>query len=110
MVAAGRRGTMRQVGFMVRGNAYRPPSIPDKAPVSHFIRRRMEDDIEDIFYKACSARDAEKARDLLGLLEKMHARRSVSYGRERRLNTATLESARRKLQRMADPAEASGGR
>jgi hypothetical protein len=89
---------MRQIGFLVGGNAFRQPGIPT---VSQFIRRRMEDDIEDIFYKACAAKDIERAGDLLGLLEKMHARRSVSYGRERRLNTATLDRARQKLRQLA---------
>ena len=91
---------MRRIGFTIGNNAFRQPAAPVQSTVNRYSRRRLEDDIEDVFYKACAARDVERAADLVGLLERMQARRSVSYGRERRLNSGTLDRARQKLKQL----------
>jgi hypothetical protein len=85
---------MRRIGFKVRGTSYAPPATP---PAHRVLRRRLEDDIEDVFDRACAAREIERAADLLELLEKVSAFRAGPYGRERRLSRATMERARLKL-------------
>jgi hypothetical protein len=70
------------------------------ARVNQSLKRRLDDDVEEVFARACAANDLEAANDLLLLLEKWHARRSASYGRERRISGAALERARKELDRL----------
>jgi len=63
-------------------------------------RRRLEDDIERIFHRACVTAELEAATDLLNLLEKWGAKRSSSYGRERRIDGARVQDAREALERL----------
>ena len=90
---------MRQFGFNLKGSLS-PPPRPD-GQSSRILRRRLEDDVEDVFDKACAARDVERASDLLTVLEKMQARRAASYGRERRMNSGTLVRARQRLKQLS---------
>jgi hypothetical protein len=71
------------------------------ARVNQALKRRLDDDVEDVFNRACATNDLESANDLLALLEKWHARRSASYGRERRITDANLQRARKELERMS---------
>lgn len=64
------------------------------------LKRRLDDDLEDVFNRACATRDIESARDLLALMEKWHQRRAERYGRERRINSAALERARAEMNRL----------
>jgi hypothetical protein len=64
------------------------------------LRRRMEDQIESLYNKACKANDLEAASDLLALLEKWFARRSARAGRERRVDRAALQRVRRRLEQV----------
>jgi hypothetical protein len=76
------------------------PRRPDAPPADarQTLRRRMEDRIESLYNRACMANDLEAASDLLALLEKWFARRSANPGRERRVNAAALQRARRRLE------------
>jgi hypothetical protein len=64
------------------------------------FRRRLDDCVEELFDRACSTNNLLAATDLLALLEKWHARRSDSYGRERRTSDAALQRARGRLERL----------
>ena len=95
---------MRTFGFLVnRGRPLHEVRIPTErlARVNQSLKRRLDDDVEEIFNRACATNDLEAAEDLLALLEKWHARRSASYGRERRISGASLTRARRELDRLA---------
>jgi hypothetical protein len=94
---------MRTFGFMVRRNAtLHEVRIPNArlARVNQSLKRRLDDDVEDVFNRACATNDLEAATDLLTLLEKWHARRSASYGRERRISGVSLVRARKELERL----------
>src|SRR4249920_267508 len=74
---------MRTFGFI--GAKTRPRNeieIPGArmARVNQSLKRRLDDDVEEVFSRACATNDLESAADLLLLLEKWHARRSASYG------------------------------
>ncbi len=64
------------------------------------LKRRLDDDVEEVFNRACATNDLEAAADLLALLEKWHQRRTTSYGRERRISGAHVERARKDLERL----------
>ncbi len=94
---------MRTFGFLVnRRSSMHEMTIPGArlARVNQSLKRRLDDDVEEIFSRACATNDLEAAADLLALLEKWHARRSASYGRERRINGASLTRARKELDRL----------
>lgn len=105
---------MRTFGFV--GNRVRPGkevAIPGDrlARVNQSLKRRLDDDVEEVFNRACASNDLEVAADLLLLLEKWHARRAAHYGRERRVSGANLQRARKELERLGalratDPAVA----
>jgi len=94
---------MRTFGFMVkRSAALHEVQIPTArlARVNQSLKRRLDDDVEEVFNRACATNDLEAANDLLRVLEKWHARRSASYGRERRISGAGLARARKELDRL----------
>src|SRR6266700_6252158 len=94
---------MRTFGFLVnRSSSLHEVRIPTArlARVNQSLKRRLDDDVEEVFNRACASNDLEAARDLLVLLEKWHARRSASYGRERRISGAALQRARKELERL----------
>jgi hypothetical protein len=94
---------MRTFGFLVnRSSSLHEVRIPGArlARVNQSLKRRLDDDLEEVFNRACATNDLEAATDLLTLLEKWHARRAASYGRERRINSAALDRARKDLDRL----------
>jgi hypothetical protein len=94
---------MRTFGFLVnKSTSLHEVRIPGSrlARVNQSLKRRLDDDVEEVFARACATNDLEAAADLLTVLEKWHARRSASYGRERRISGASLERARKELERL----------
>jgi hypothetical protein len=94
---------MRTFGFMLKkSSGFSEPRIPSArlARVNQSLKRRLDDDVEEVFNRACTANDLEAAADLLAVLEKWHARRSASYGRERRISGAAVLRTRRELERL----------
>jgi hypothetical protein len=94
---------MRTFGFLVnKSSSLHEVRIPGArlARVNQSLKRRLDDDLEEVFNRACATNDLEAAADLLALLEKWHARRSAAYGRERRINGASLERVRKELERL----------
>jgi hypothetical protein len=93
---------MRTFGFI--GNRSRSQSelqIPGArlARVNQSLKRRLDDDIEEIFSRACATNDLVSAADLLTLLEKWHLRRTTCSGRDRRNFGVNLQRARKELDR-----------
>jgi hypothetical protein len=95
---------MRTFGFI--GN--RTPRMAETqipgarlARVNQSLKRRLDDDVEEVFNRACATNDLESALDLLALLEKWHARRQANYGRERRITGVGLQRARKELERLS---------
>ena len=93
---------MRTFGFIGNKTNLHEVRIPGArlARVNQSLKRRLDDDVEEVFSRACASNDLEAAADLLILLEKWHARRSASYGRERRISGANLIRARKELERL----------
>jgi len=103
---------MRTFGFLVnKSTSLHEVHIPGArlARVNQSLKRRLDDDVEEVFHRACATNDLEAASDLLVLLEKWHARRSASYGRERRLSGASLQRARKELDRLCTLHGANSG-
>ena len=96
---------MRTFGFIGNKTARSMHETPIPgarlARVNQALKRRLDDDVEEVFHRACATNDLESAGDLLALLEKWHSRRSASYGRERRITGANLQRARKELERMS---------
>jgi hypothetical protein len=94
---------LKPLGFLIkRATGMQPTPIPGSrlARVQQAVKRRLDDDILDVFERACATNDLDSATDLLALLEKRHARRAEAYGRERRINASIVQRARRDLERM----------
>ena len=70
------------------------------ARLNQSLRRRLDDDVEEVFNRACTSNDLEAAADLMTVLEKWHERRSATYGKERRINGAAIQRVRRELDRL----------
>jgi len=70
------------------------------ARVQQVLKRRLDDDIMDVFDRACASDELDAAADLLAMLEKRHAVRAATYGRERRISDSTVLRARRDFERV----------
>ncbi len=55
--------------------------------------------MEDVFNQACLNGDLATAGELLDVLTKMHERRKIAFGRDRRINDDTILRARAELER-----------
>jgi hypothetical protein len=94
---------MRTFGFISgRTKPLHEVQIPGArlARMNQALKRRLDDDVEEVFHRACATNDLESAADLLALLEKWHAKRSSAYGRERRITGVNLQRARKELDRL----------
>ena len=94
---------MRTFGFInTKNTRLHEVQIPGArlARVNQSLKRRLDDDVEEVFNRACATNDLEAATDLLALLEKWHLRRQANYGRERRIAGVGLQRARKELERM----------
>ena len=100
---------MRAFGFMIRNStSLRPPGSSDVSgiPAGRLSRvrqsfsRRLDDDLEAVFKRACLNNDPEAAADLLVILEKWHSRRVARFGRDRPISDETVQRARSELDRL----------
>jgi hypothetical protein len=62
------------------------------------LRRRLSDQVEEVFYRACAEKDRRSAAGLYAILEDMHARRLKQFGNERRVSDESLAKARTALE------------
>jgi hypothetical protein len=62
-----------------------------------WMRRRLEDSVEDIFHVALQRGDLASAEDLLGVMENMQARAKVRYNSDRRGTAMMIERCRTEL-------------
>jgi hypothetical protein len=94
------------MSFGLRGGAKltplgeRPDSEPSPPPyqVQNWLRRRLEDTVEDVFRAALQRGDLASAEDLLGVIENMHARARVRFHAERVGTALMIERARKELE------------
>jgi hypothetical protein len=94
----------RSMSFGIGGNARFSPPAEDRighGPASQmqsWMRRRLEDAVEDVFRAAMQRGDLAAAEDLLGVMENMHARAKVRYQAERRGAAVTIERGWKELE------------
>jgi hypothetical protein len=90
------------LGRGVRLSALGERNQADHAPPPHqvqtWLRRRLEDTVEDVFRAALQRGDLASAEDLLGVLESMHARARVRFRSERRGTALMIDRARKELE------------
>ena len=68
------------------------------ARLNRTFRRRLSDQVHDVFREACMSGDLDTAAELLTVLEKMHDRRK-SLASERRFSDESIVKAREELDR-----------
>lgn len=66
--------------------------------VQNWLRRRLEDTVEDVFRAALHRGDLASADDLLRVLENMHARARVRFSAQRRGTALMIDQARKELE------------
>jgi hypothetical protein len=92
---------MRRLSFGIGGGANLSP-FGEKAPtappqVQNWLRRRLEDAVEDVFRAAMQRGDLASAEDLLGVMESMHARARIRFNAERKGTAMMIDRARKEL-------------
>jgi hypothetical protein len=70
---------------------------PPPSQAQNWLRRRLEDAVEDVFRAALQRGDLASAEDLLGVMESMHARARVRFSSERRGTALMIDRARKEL-------------
>ena len=99
---------MRAFGILVGGsvNIREPARVEIQIPESRLARaspppvQRLDEEIRELFYRACSARDLLKATELLNLAAIWHARRSYADDQARRLDSTHMVRMRGELERL----------
>ena len=94
----------RSLGFLMRHSlGLRETAVPDSRleRVNQAVRRRLDDDLEDMIRRACAGNDLEAAAELLALLKKWRERRALRYGHDRRGDRAELRRIRQELDLLA---------
>jgi hypothetical protein len=66
--------------------------------VQNWLRRRLEDAVEDVFRVALQRGDLASAEDLLGVMESMHARARIRFNVPRLGTAQMIERARKELE------------
>jgi hypothetical protein len=94
-MAFGIRGA---VGLTPSGDKKQLPSAPPPYRVQNWLRRRLEDAVEDVFRAALQRGDLASAADLLGVMENMHARARVRFNAERKGTAIMIDRARNELE------------
>jgi hypothetical protein len=85
-------------GFMPAGSSRSGAAAAGRLRLNRSLRRRLSDQVDYVFQAACLSGDLATAEDLLGVLERIYARRAASMP-ERRLNDDVLVNARSELAR-----------
>ncbi|HEY3845778.1 MAG TPA: hypothetical protein VGL95_01545 [Acetobacteraceae bacterium] len=71
---------------------------PPTYRVQNWLRRRLEDAVEDVFRVALQRGDLASAEDLLGVMESMHARARIRFNVPRLGTAQMIERARKELE------------
>ena len=93
---------MRMFSVLVdRSVKLHQPRIPDARlmQVNPPVTRRLDEGLRDVFNQACMDDDVEAAAELLGMMEKWHARRSYDDDQLRRADSTQLSRMRGELER-----------
>jgi hypothetical protein len=75
--------------------------------VRQSLRRRLSDQVEETFYRACAENDIRTAAFLYATIEDMNTRRQQQHGRERRISDQAVAEAREALNRVRALAQLS---
>lgn len=67
--------------------------------VKQSFRRRLSDEVEEVFYRAVAENDVRTAACLYATIEDMNTRRQQQHGLERRISDQALARARDALER-----------
>ena len=67
--------------------------------VRQSFRRRLSDEVEEVFYRACAENDSRTAAGLYAMIEDMNTRRRQQHGLERRISDERLANAWEALER-----------
>jgi len=67
--------------------------------VKQSFRRRLSDEVEEVFYRAIAENDVRTAACLYSTIEDMNTRRQQQHGLERRISDQALARAREALER-----------
>lgn len=73
------------------------PRHPRPPQMQSWLRRRLEDAVEDLFHVALQRGDLASAADLLAVMENMQARARVRFNTERRGTALMIERCRKEL-------------
>jgi hypothetical protein len=87
----------RGVKLTPLGGKHEAVAAPPPVQVQNWLRRRLEDAVEDVFRAALQRGDLASAEDLLGVMESMHARARMRFSSERQGTTLMLGRARKEL-------------
>jgi hypothetical protein len=94
---------VRSFGFRIgAATSLHQAPLPGRQPTqsSRSPHRRLDDEMVAVFERACRINNLDAAGEVLELLEASHQRRSVRYGRERRIDDGHLTSMRSELKRL----------
>ena len=67
---------------------YDPATLRDR--LNRAMKRRLSDDVESLFNRACLVADLDTAEELLALLRDMLEREGRKFPRDRRLNEGLI--------------------
>jgi hypothetical protein len=94
---------MEYLDFLLPGQTAAPKASPIcESRLVHAAQghnRRIDDAIEEVFYRACAGDNVRLAADLLAMLEKQRGTRVGHYGAERRVNDTHIKAMRAELRR-----------
>lgn len=90
----------RRLSFVVSptANLSSAGGHPSPYQVQNWLRRRLEDTVEDVFRSALQRGDLAAAEDLLHVIENMQARGHARYRAQRRGTAQMIERCRRELE------------
>ena len=99
---------MRAFGILIGGNVKvrEPAHVEIKIPESRLARalplpgQQLDEEIQEVFYRACRANDLLKATELLNLATAWHARRSYADDHARRLDSTRMIRMHGELKRL----------
>jgi hypothetical protein len=91
-------GFGKTAGLTPSGGKSQVTPSPPPYQVQNWLRRRLEDAVEDVFRAALQRGDLASAEDLLGVMESMHARARVRFNAPRHGTAQMIERARKELE------------
>ncbi len=91
---------MKQLEVYFRSDRKAEQQVPAQRldRVRQTFRRRLSDQLEEVFYRACTENDMRTASCLYAIIEDMNSRRNQQHGLERRISDEALARAKEALE------------